>query len=331
MSHDNRALWGGLPVARFDMAYDADRDLVYGTRDGKSFASRGTVARGYLSALAKALGVELHPAGTAERLQELEEPRPDDDCLVRALMNMANDETAIARNAQRACNQAAEDSHQANANNLREAARYICRLEARVQALEARPATGAIDYEKVRETVPELEPYSDYDIGGIPTILHYVCEVHPEGLQNCGWVGLCTVHGYIEWAHERACLTTKGIRALTAIDACRAEPAATQPTPTPDPEWSEPVSQMSWERCRAVAELLGASLTTYRQCNGGYNCRLVPLRSTSSDIDMASGSWSTEIIAAQCGLMEVAQRIGRLDRHDHATGHINLAGLEVHQ
>ncbi|MFA5715262.1 MAG: hypothetical protein WC998_05960, partial [Candidatus Paceibacterota bacterium] len=213
--------------------------LVYGTRDGKSFASRGTVARGYLLALAKALGVELHPAGTAERLQELEEPRPDDDCLVRALMNMANDETAIARNAQRACNQAAEDSHQANANNLREAARYICRLEARVQALEARPATGAIDYEKVRETVPELEPYSDYDIGGIPTILHYVCEVHPEGLQNCGWVGLCTVHGYIEWAHERACLTTKGIRALTAIDACRAEPAATQPTPEPGPQPAE--------------------------------------------------------------------------------------------
>jgi hypothetical protein len=118
---------------------------------------------------------------------------------------------------------------------------------------------------------------------------------------------------------------------LQKLEACRAEPAATQPTPTPDPEWSEPVSQMSWERCRAVAELLGASLTTYRQCNGGYNCRLVPLRSTSSDIDMASGSWSTEIIAAQCGLMEVAQRIGRLDRHDHATGHINLAGLEVHQ
>jgi hypothetical protein len=95
-------------------------------------------------ALAKALGVELHPAGTAERLQELEEPRPDDDCLVRALMNMANDETAIARNAQRADNRAAEDSHQANANNLREAARYIRELEARpaIEACRVEPAVA---------------------------------------------------------------------------------------------------------------------------------------------------------------------------------------------
>jgi hypothetical protein len=105
--------------------------------------------------------------------------------------------------------------HRARAHNLREAARYI-------RELEARPS-GAIDYERVRELLPELADYADHDIEGVPTILRYVAAVHPTHLQDCGWVGMCSVRGYVQWENGACWLTSKGINAMSIFDACRVE------------------------------------------------------------------------------------------------------------
>jgi hypothetical protein len=281
----------------------------------------------------------------------------------------------------------------------------------RLQEIEARPDTGAIDYGKVRETVPECDGMPDARIDAFAAALLS----HSTGL--CYAKAWDAVHHYrlMSYTHET---NERGREVLAAIEACRVEPAAAQPTPepgpdlapdapeglgdaaigalimmsglpreeadlamdarasllargdikelepgcntfiltqegaararrfiaklrgaepepssdpqpteppTPEPEWSEPISQMSWQRCRTVAELLGASLTTYRLCNGRYGYRAVPMRSISPQMDTGRGTWEAEITAARCGLNDIAVRLGRYAN----TNRIRLDGLEA--
>jgi hypothetical protein len=147
--------------------------------------------------------------------EQTTEPLPDDDCRVRVLLQMADDVEIVGGHADEQHMPGSGASCRARAHNLREAARYI-------RELEARPS-GAIDYERVRELLPELADYADHDIEGVPTILRYVAAVHPTHLQDCGWVGMCSVRGYVQWENGACWLTSKGINAMSIFDACRVE------------------------------------------------------------------------------------------------------------
>jgi len=83
-THDNRALWDGQYVVNECFA-ESVRDngwMAIGRRVecedyAWSYRVNAPDARGLCSALADALGVELHPAGTAAKLQELAKERDE--------------------------------------------------------------------------------------------------------------------------------------------------------------------------------------------------------------------------------------------------------------
>jgi hypothetical protein len=140
--HDNRAVWADTYAGDRMRAKRVPDDNVLLSVDGADDVPLWTAkfmessARGFCSALADLFGVELHAKGTAAKLQEqTTEPLPDDDCRVRVLLQMANEEDASADTWRPDSEKYSE--HRARAHNLREATRHIRELEAQVAAFRA--------------------------------------------------------------------------------------------------------------------------------------------------------------------------------------------------
>jgi hypothetical protein len=94
--------------------------------------------------------------------------------------------------------------------------------------------------------------------------------------------------------------------------------------PTPEAEWSEPVSQMSWQRCYNVALSLGYVIYTQHHASHW--------QAVARGIDDAAtchrSSASTDETAARAVLAITARLNGR---YGDTSDRIRLDGLEVHQ
>jgi len=112
-------------------------------------------------------------------------------------------------------------------------------------------------------------------------------------------------------------LTNAGRMCLEKLQA--APPAL---APAPEPEWSEPVSEMDWERCRDLCAKLGWFMYTRHYSDGWASSGA----SFDNDARVLPGMAETDDGAARLGLEHVARAC---DRFDTATDRINLDGLEA--
>ena len=214
--HDNAAVFSDMDVSDrciATMQYDGALWTIGHCRgNGLIDWAQGidlSVARGLCSALADALGVELHPAGTAAKMQELAKER-DEAEVVRSDLRRLLAENAELRQ------EAAE-----NASDKKESLKCIRRLSASI----SRVRRDRIDYDRVRAEVPECEGLTDVQIDWIANTIRSADILSLEQKSSCNKL----VRDLTDW--NSTAMTARGREVLAAIEACRvteAEPTLTE-------------------------------------------------------------------------------------------------------
>lgn len=150
------------------------------------------------AALAYRYGKELHPAGTAAKLQELAKER---------------DEAEVVRSDQRLLAENAELRREAaeNAADKKESLKCIRTLSESIS--RARP--GRIDYDRVRAEVPECEGLTDGQIDWIANT------IRSADILSCKQKASCNklLRDLTDWSSTA--MTARGREVLAAIEACR--------------------------------------------------------------------------------------------------------------
>lgn len=208
--HDNAAVFSDMDVADrciATMQYDGALWTIGHCRgNGLIDWAQGidlSVARGLCSALADALGVELHPAGTAAKLQELAKER-DEAEVVRSDRRRLLAENAELRQ------EAAE-----NAADKKESLKCIRRLSESV----SRVRRDRIDYDRVRAEVPECEGLSDREINALLARIDFWGSMSTDQ-RNLISDRSSTLTAF-DPCSQTYPMTSRGREVLATIDACR--------------------------------------------------------------------------------------------------------------
>ena len=204
--HDNAAVFSDMDVSDrciATMQYDGALWTIGHCRgNGLIDWAQGidlSVARGLCSALADALGVELHPAGTAAKMQELAKER-DEAEVVRSDLRRLLAENAELRQ------EAAE-----NASDKKESLKCIRRLSASI----SRVRRDRIDYDRVRAEVPECEGLTDVQIDWIANTIRSADILSCKQKASCNKIA----RDLTDW--NSTAMTARGREVLAAIEACR--------------------------------------------------------------------------------------------------------------
>lgn len=260
-------------------------------------------ARALTAALADALGIELHPAGTAERIATVDR------------------------------DQASAKAMWAKACERDKAARAI--IEANL-----RPATPVLDVSGIPELQAQrnrlLPPrrlrvppvYRDTPTDVLECLYHTLCRrTYPSEVRN---KASDIMYERDLMDHYTGDLTDDGWGDLTAIEHPEGrehvEPDEHEKPAEPHPPWSEPIEQMSPERCYHVARALGFHVEV-RSTFDGADRTYWAFISEWNGLDQEDGArMTTELEAWQSAVVMAARK---RDRYDAETDRVDLTGLEV--